>query len=55
MEATGWLKMRAGVGKGAGAETVTCGRGLSGREENRGNLGIAIPGRPISLFKSQAV
>ena len=43
VEATGWLRMRAGIGKGADAMTVNRGLDLAGRAENRGNLGRAIP------------
>ena len=43
VEATGWLKMRAGARKGADARTVTEGLDLAKRRENRGNLGRVIP------------
>ena len=43
MEATDRLKMRAGVGKGADAMTVTQAIDFATRRENRGNLGRAIP------------
>jgi hypothetical protein len=46
VEATGWLKMRAGVRKCADAGTVTGGIDLVRGAGNRGGLGKAIPLNP---------
>ena len=54
VEATGWLKMRVWVEKGADAMTVNRELDLAGKGENRGNLGRAMLG-PICSFKNQAV
>ncbi|HET6453885.1 MAG TPA: hypothetical protein VFI02_05725, partial [Armatimonadota bacterium] len=51
VEATGWLKMRSGVGKGMDAKAVNRGLDLAGRAENRGNLGRGIPLNPSHNLK----
>ena len=43
VEATGLLKMRGGVGKGADAKRVTAWAGLGGRAENQRASGKSIP------------
>jgi len=55
VEATGWLKMRAGIGKGADAMTMNRRLDHAGRSENRGNLGRAIPWTNLFFQKSGRV
>jgi hypothetical protein len=54
VEATHWLKLRAGDRKSADTATVTGGLDLAGRAGNRGNL-IGLSLESISFFKNQPV
>ena len=54
VEATGRLKMRAGVGKDADAKTVNRGLDLA-RSAKIEEIWIELPLEPISLFKNHPV
>ncbi len=55
VEASGWPKMKVGIGKGVNAMTVNLGLDHAGRGENRGDSGRAIPLNPTVFQKSGCV